>query len=131
MSATPRYVELVRQDNCPGFPDPLHAVVDKIIDTAGFNEIRVWVHVFVERYAHTPVTAAAKLNVRFMHVFGGQLGGGGQFDYAQASIPWNHVTSYINGYVTSPIIGDKLRILCSAESLPPGPYSVFVTYHLA
>ena len=78
MSATPKYVELVRQDNCPSFPAPLHAVVDKIIDTAGFNEIRVWVHVFVERYAQTPVTAAAKLNVRFMHVFGGQLGGGGQ-----------------------------------------------------
>jgi hypothetical protein len=130
MSTDTKYVELLRDDNVASFPPPLHAVVDKIIDTAGARDIRVWVHVFVKNYAQTPVTAAAKLNVRFLHTFGGQLGGGGQFDYLQATIPWNHVTSYINGYVAAPIIGDKLRILCIADGVPAGPYQVFVTYYL-
>jgi hypothetical protein len=40
------------------------------------------------------------------------------------------VTSYINGVATAPIIGEHLRIICTPESLPPGPYSVFVTYYL-
>jgi len=130
MPTTTKYVELVRDDNLASFPTPLHSVVDKIIDTADSKEVRVWVHVFVKNYAHTPVTAAAKIDVRFLHTFGSQLGGGGQFDYSQATILWNHMTSYINGYVVAPIIGDKLRILCTANNLPPGPYQVFVTYYL-
>ena len=125
-----KYVELYRNDNVPSFPAPLRAVFDKTIETLGYSEIRVWVHVFVENYAKTPVTSAAKLNVRFMHLFGGQLGSGGQFDYKQSVIPWNSVTSFINGDVVAPIIGDKLRILCTAGDLPAGPYSVFVTYYL-
>jgi hypothetical protein len=130
MAQNTKYVELIRQDNLASFPPPLNAVFDNIIYTADWKEIRVWVHVFVEHFATTPVTAATKLHVRFLHVFGQQLGGGGQFDYTQRTIPWNQVTSYINGYVTAPIIGDKLRILCIPESLPPGPYDVFVTYYL-
>ena len=129
MSAT-KYVELIRQDNLASFPPPFFFVFDSTIDTADWREIRVWVHVFVENYAQTPVTAAAYLNVRFMHVFGYQLGGGGEFHYTQATIPWNNVTSYIDGYVTAPIIGNKLRIVCGPENLPPGPYDVFVTYYL-
>lgn len=130
MPARTKYVELIRQDNLAGFPPPFHTVFDNIINTADWKEIRVWVHVFVENYAQTPLTAAAKLNVRFLHVFGQQLGGGGQFDYTRVTIPWNSVTSYIDGYVAAPIIGDKLRIVCDPENLPPGPYNVFVAYYL-
>ncbi len=125
-----KYVELLRNDNAPTFSPPLHEVFDQTIDVGDWNEIRLWVHVFVSNYATTPVTAAAKLNVQFFHVFGMQLGGGGQFPYSNAVIPWDGVTSYINGYVSAPIIGEQLRILCYAESLPPGPYELFVTYYL-
>jgi hypothetical protein len=120
MSATAKYVELIRNDNLANLLPPLHQVFDNTIDTGGYKDIRVWVHVFVKNYAHAPVTAAAKLSVELLHVFGGQLGGGGQFDYIRTSIPWNNVTSYINGYVTAPIMGDKLRILCTGENLPQG-----------
>ncbi len=125
-----KYVELVRIDHLASLPDPLHAVFDKTVATEDYAQVRVWVQVFVENYAHTPVTAAARLNVRFLHSFGQQLGGGGQFDYSHATIAWNNVTSYINGYVTAPIIGSQLRILCTAENLPAGPYNVFATYYL-
>ena len=87
-------------------------------------------HVFITNYATTPLTAAAKLRVEFLHVFGITLGGGGQYQYSQPIIPWNGVTSYINGYVSAPIIGEKLRILRLAENLPAGPYQLFVTYYL-
>ena len=130
MPTDAEYVELVRQDGVAAFPPPLHALCNKIIDTKNYAEIRLWVHVFILGFEHAPVTEAAKLKVRFVHVFGHQLGGGGQFDYTQRSISWNQVTSYINGYVTAPIIGDRLRILCIPESLPSGPYNVFVTYYL-
>jgi hypothetical protein len=130
MAQNTKYVELVRQENLASFPPPLNAVFDQVVDTADWKEIRVYVNIFVQNYGQNPVTAATKLNLRFMHVFGHQLGGGGQFDYMQRTISWNQVTSYINGYVTAPLIGDKLRILCIPESLPPGPYDVFVTYYL-
>jgi len=130
MAANTKYVELIREDNLMSFSPPLSAVCDKIIDTTDYREIRLWVHVFVQNFAQAPVTAATKLHVRFLHVFGHQLGGGGQFDYMQRTIPWSQVTSYINGSVTAALIGDKLRILCTPESLPPGPYDVFVSYYL-
>jgi hypothetical protein len=123
-----KYVELVRQDNVAAFPDPF--VFDQTVDTAGWKEISVWVHVFVNNFNLAPITSAAKLRVRFMHVFGHQLGAGGSFDYAAATIPWNSVTSYINGDVHQRLIGDKLRIVCTAENLPPGPYQLFVTCYL-
>jgi hypothetical protein len=125
-----KYVELLRNDNASTFSPPLHEVFDETIDVGDWNEIRLWVHVFISNYATTPLTAAAKLNVQFLHIFGIQLGGGGQFIYSNAAISWDHVTSYINGYVSAPIIGEKLRILCYAESLPPGPYELFATYYL-
>ncbi|HME50364.1 hypothetical protein [Mycobacterium sp.] len=125
-----KYVELLRNDNAPTFTPPLYEVFDETIDVGDWNEIRLWVHVFVSNYAATPVTAAAKLNVQFFHLFGMQLGGGGQFPYSNAVIPWDGFTSYINGYVSAPIIGERLRILCFAGSLPPGPYELFVTYYL-
>jgi hypothetical protein len=86
------------------------------------------VHVFVSNYATTPVTASAKLNIKFFHLFG--IGGAEQFSYRDAVIPWNGVTSYINGFVSAPIIGQKLRIACYAESLPAGPFQLFVAYYL-
>jgi hypothetical protein len=125
-----KYVELLRNDSAPTFSPPLYEVFDKTIDTADWNEIRLWVHVFVTNYATTPVTAAAKLKGEFFHVFGIVLGGGGQFPYRESVIPWNGFTSYINGYVSAPIIGEKLRIVCLAENLPAGPYELFVTYYL-
>jgi hypothetical protein len=125
-----KYVELLRNDNAPTFSPPLNEVFDKTIDVGDWKEIRLWVHVFVSNYATTPVTAAAQLNVQFLHVFGVQLGGGGEFIYSNAVIPGDGFTSYINGYVSAPIIGEQLRIVCYAESLPPGPYELFVTYYL-
>jgi len=89
--------------------------------------VRVWVHVFVENYETTPVTSATKLELRFMHNFVGA----NSFDYEKVTLPYNNVTSYINGYSIQPIIGSKLRLLCHPINLPAGPYRVSVTYLLA
>ena len=130
----PKYVELVKLENIPSLGTPLSPgsskVFDSVVDVTGWREIRLWVHVFIENYAATPLTSAAKLHVRFLHTFGHQLGGGGQFEYTRRTIYWNQVTSYINGSATALLIGDRVRILCTPEALPPGPYSVFVTYYL-
>lgn len=122
-----RYVHLVSRKNVatldetvPGYP----VIFDKKIQTTGYSEIRVWVHVFVNDYATHPVTSNTKLLVRFMHEFDGN-----SFDYAEGTLNFK-VTSYINGYVARPIIGNKLRVLCHPENLPPGPYGIDVTYYL-
>jgi hypothetical protein len=98
---------------------------DSNLKVNGWKEIRVWVHVFVDNYAATPVTSAAKLELRFMHNFTS-----GSFGYETVTIPWNHVTSYINGYAIKPIIGKELRLFCHPVSLPPPPYRLTVTYLL-
>ncbi len=82
-----KYVELIRNDSAPTFSPPLYEVFDQTIDTANWDEIRLWVHVFITNYATTPLTAAAKLRVEFLHVFGITLGGGGQYQYSQPIIP--------------------------------------------
>jgi hypothetical protein len=127
--AQTEYHELIMLDNLPAFEEPFGAgysvVFDKTIETAGFSEIRVWVHVFSKDYQNHPITPDAKLHVRFMHQF--KMG---SFDYAEETIGYNGVTSYINGFCAKPIIGDNLRLLCKPENLPPGPYRVAVTYYL-
>ncbi len=105
----------------PGY----EVLFDSTIAVDGWKEIRVWAHVFVDNYAATPVTSSAQLELRFMHAFTG-----GSLDYEKATIPWNHATSYINGYVIKPIIGNQLRLLCHPVSLPPPPYRLTMTYLL-
>lgn len=123
------YHELIMLDNLPAFEEPFGAgypvVFDKIIDTTGFSEVRVWVHVFANDYKDHPITPDAKLHVRFMHQF--KIG---SFDYAKETIGYNGVTSYIDGFCAQPVIGNSLRLLCHPENLPPGPYKVGVTYYL-
>jgi hypothetical protein len=97
---------------------------DQTVTTAGYSEIRVWVHVFVDNYKTTPVTSSTKLKVRLMHQFSG-----GSFDYASATFT-SSVTSYIDGYTAQRIIGDQTRILCSPENLPAGPWEVSLTVYL-
>ncbi len=106
----------------PGYP----VLFDNTVDVTGWREIRVWVHVFVENYETTPiVTSQCRLQMRFMHNFGG----GNAFDYETATLTTD-CTSYIDGYAAKPIIGNKVRLLCHPENLPPGPYRLSVTYLL-
>jgi hypothetical protein len=71
----------------PGYP----MVFDQTVNTEGYSEIRIWVHVFAKNYQATPITTDTRLNVRLMHQFPG-----GSFDYERQSIK-SKVTSYING----------------------------------
>jgi len=126
-----KYVELISNQVLsgplypvgPGYP----VLFDIAINTAGWKEICFWVHVFVEIYETTPVTSATRLELRFIHNFCGS----NSFNYEVVGMPYNHVTSYINGYAVEPVIGKKLRVLCHPENLPPGPYTLCVTYMLA
>ncbi len=124
-----KYGVLVARHDVPAFDEPFGpgylVAFDEVIDTRGFSEIRLWVHVFVDNYSTGPVTSQAELNVRFLHQFPG-----GSFDYERETLGWNHVTSYINGYAARPILGDSLRVLCNPRNMPPGPYDIFVTYLL-
>ena len=104
----------------PGYP----VVFDQAVNTEGHSEIRIWVHVFAKNYEVTPITTDTRLIVRLMHQFPG-----GSFDYERQAIK-SKVTSYINGYVAKPIIGDTVRILCGARNMPTGPYKIHVTYYL-
>jgi hypothetical protein len=104
----------------PGYP----VVFDQAVNTEGYAEIRIWVHVFAKNYEMTPITTDTRLIVRLMHQFPG-----GSFDYERQVIK-SKVTSYINGYVAKPVIGDTVRILCAAKNMPAGPYKIHVTYYL-
>lgn len=124
-----KYVELIKNRSITEWPTPVGPgypeVFDEVVDVTDWKQIRVWVHVFVENYNTTPInTAAARLELRFMHNFTG-----GSFDYEKATFT-TPVTSYINGYAVKPIIGNTLRLLCHPENLPPGPYTLSVTYLL-
>jgi hypothetical protein len=117
-----QYTELLKNVKLSSLTNGL--LFDQTITTAGYNEIRVWVHVFVEKYQTTPVTGSTKLKVRLMHQFTG-----GSFDYVNATFG-SSVASYINGYTAQRIIGDQTRILCSPENLPAGPWDVSLTVYL-
>ncbi len=124
------YVELFKDKALLGPTNPFgpgyDVLFDKKIKVDGWKEIRVWVHVFIENYAATPLTGAANLELRFMHDFGAS----NSFDYEKAEIPFTGVTSYIDGYTVKPVIGKELRLLCHPTYLPAGPYTLSVTYLL-
>jgi hypothetical protein len=123
------YVELYKNEALASPLEPFGPGYDVLFDDRiqvdGWKEIRVWVHVFIDNYAATPITNAARLQVRFMHDFTA-----GSFDYEAAEILFNGVTSYIDGYTVKPLIGKELRLLCHPVDLPPGPYRLSVTYLL-
>jgi hypothetical protein len=123
------YVELFKDESLPGPITPFGPGYDVLFDTKievdGWKEIRLWVHVFIDNYTTTPLTANANLQMRFMHDCGS-----GSFDYEIANIHFNGTTSYINGYAIKPIIGKELRLLCHPTNLPTGPYTLGVTYLL-
>jgi len=124
-----KYVEVIKDQPVAALAAPFGPGYDVLFDTSipvnGWKEIRVWVHVFVDNYAATPVTSSAQLELRFLHSFTG-----GSFDYQKATLPWNDVTSYIDGCAIKPIIGKSIRLLCHPVSLPPPPYRLSVTYLL-
>ncbi len=125
-----KYVELYKDKSLLGPTTPFGPGYDVLFDSKvkvdGWKEIRLWVHVFVDNYAASPLTSAANLQLRFMHDFGSS----DSFDYETADIAFNGVTSYINGYAVKPIIGKELRLLCHPTDLPAGPYTLGVTYLL-
>jgi hypothetical protein len=124
-----KYVEAIKNETVEVLATPFgpgyEVLFDSTITVTGWKEIRVWAHVFIDNFATTPVTSTARLEVRFMHVFTG-----GSFDYENATIGWNHVTSYIDGYAVKPIIGAKVRLLCHPVDLPPPPYRLTISYLL-
>jgi hypothetical protein len=116
-----RFVSQFSTPTGPGYP----VVFDEVVDVAGWKEVRVWVHVFVEDYKATPIDiSTARLQLRFMHNFSGN-----SFGYEEATFHTT-VTSYINGFASKPIIGNTLRLFCHPENLPAGPYTISVTYLL-
>ena len=123
-----KYVELIANQPLaaasepygPGYP----VLFDVTFPVKGWKGIRVWVHVFVDNYAATPVTSATRLELRFMHHFTG-----GEFDYEKAAFT-SEVTSYIDGYAAKQLIGEQLRLICHPEALPAGPYKLTLTYLL-
>ena len=125
-----KYVELIKNKVLAAPETPLGPGYDELfekkIPVSGWKEMRVWVHVFVDNYQTTPVTSATKLEIRFLHDFCT----GNSFDYAVTTLPYNGVTSYINGYAIQPIIGKEVRLICHPVNLPAGPYQLSVTYLL-
>jgi hypothetical protein len=125
-----KYVERIKNKALAGPISPFgpgyDVLFDEKIPVTGGKEIRVWVHVFVDNYETTPVTASTKLDLRFMHDFCGA----NSFDYAVSTISYNHVSSYINGVAFQPIIGKELRLVCHPRHLPAGPYRLSLTYLL-
>jgi hypothetical protein len=115
-----RYHELISQSPIPAF--------DEHIDTAGYSEIRLWVHINIDNAAE-PIKGNAVINVRFMHKFTGGL-----FVYANGVITnistTNKGDSDIYGCLMMPIIGDSLQIQGELENVPHGPYKLDVTYYL-
>lgn len=123
-----KFVEAIKDQTITTIPEPTgpgyEVLFDLPITVDGWKEIRVWVHVMNDNYETTPVTAAAQLELRFLHGFTH-----GSFDYEKAVIPWNGFTSYINGYTIKPVIGKSLRVMCHPANLPT-PFRLSVTYLL-
>jgi hypothetical protein len=124
-----RYIELLALRNVPSVPEPIGPgygiLFDETIPSGGFQELRLWVHLFARSYASDPITPNTRLIVRFMHCFDQ----GESFDYLQNTFS-SSVSSYIDGFACVPVIGDRIRVLCHPENLPLGPYDLFVTCYL-
>jgi len=124
-----RYVEALACRDLPATSDPAGAgysiLFDETLATGGFRELRVWVHVSIRRPDEHPVTPNTRLVLRFLHCFGTAE----CYDYEQCTLS-SRSAAHINGYGSVPVIGDRTRVLCHPENLPPGPYDLFFNYYL-
>ena len=120
-----KYVELINKkvnalDATSGVP----RVFEETIDATGYSEIRMFIHIFVDNYKTDPVTANSTIEANLFHSISG-----GSWPYSKREMKSN-VTSYINGWFSEKIIGNKVRVIATAKNLPRGPYTISVTYLL-
>ncbi len=124
---TNKYVELISAKKVDSFSSPYGApqVFEETIDTAGFSEIRMFVNVSVEDYEKHPVTKKTMIHATLFHT----VTNGSSHDYSRKEIR-SEVASYVSGWFSEKIIGNKTRVLALANDFPKGPYTVTVTYYL-
>ena len=122
----PRFATLAVHD-VHDFPSPFGVplVGEYTFDTMGYSEIRVFARVFVKNYQTTPIPPG-KATLSLMVCHGAGLS---SIQVATKKVV-STVTGEISGSLTDKLLGPHTRLLITAEHMPPGPYTVEVTYYL-
>jgi hypothetical protein len=120
---TPKFVDLSSKIQSFEVKYGIPSVGEYTIETLGYSEIRFFVSIFVDNYKITPMKNA-KMNMRFFN--NTQRGSWDYAEYSTNSI----VTSYIQGWTIQKVYGKSTRIWVWTENMPPGPYTIDVTYYL-
>ena len=94
------------------------------IDVLGYREIRVFAHLSANDSKHKPLPKESRLTIRFGH----ELKGMGT-SYVTTTFR-REFSAYIEGWVTQPVYGKKLKLIVDADNLPKGKYTLHLTYYL-
>ena len=120
-----KYVELINKKvNTLDAPYGIPLIFEETIDTANYSEIRMFIHVFIENYNQTPLTINSVIAATLCHNVSS-----GSWPYSNKEIKFS-VTSYIDGWFSEKIIGNKVRVVASAKNFPKGPYTLSASYYL-
>ena len=120
-----RYVALA--ETLPATGDPsggvtLFEVTD--LDTACFDELRVFVHVMNDAYETSPYTSGSRLVVRAFHGIGQ-----GSWGYFSQEFPMQY-TSQLHGFSQIPVMGETTRLVVFGYDLPAVELEVDVAAYL-
>ena len=94
------------------------------LDTACFDELRVFVHVMNEAYETAPYTSDARLVVRAFHGIGQ-----GSWGYFSQEFPMQF-TSQLHGFSQIPVMGETTRLVVFGYNLPAVELEVDVAAYL-
>lgn len=94
------------------------------VDTACFDELRLFVHVMNDHYEASPFTANARLAIYAYHGIGR-----GSWAYFSEEFPMR-VTSELHGFSRIPVVGETTRLTVFGYNLPAVEVEVDVAAYL-
>ena len=114
-------------ETLPATGDPAGGVKlfqEKALDTACFDELRLFVHVMNDDYEASPFTSGARLVIYAYHGIGQ-----GSWSYFSEEFPMRF-TSELHGFSRIPVVGEKTRLVVFGYNLPAVELEVDVAAYL-
>jgi len=122
--APPKYMALAETEKVIGNPSGGVILFETYIDTKGYKELRVFVHVMNMSYKTNPFSSNDYMTIRVYHGIGR-----GSWGYYSGEFAMKY-TSEFNGFIQILVIGDKTRMVVFGYNMPGVELEVDVAGYL-
>jgi len=124
LDAPTKYMALAETEKVIGDPSGGVILFETYIETKGYKELRVFVHVMNRSYKTNPFCSDDYMTIRAYHGIGR-----GSWGYYSREFPMKYLSEF-HGFIQIPVIGDKTRMVVFGYNMPGVELEVDVAAYL-